>query len=97
MLLEDAGYEVETCDDPEGAATRAIASKVDLIVAGVLSGFELCSRLRPHGMRVVLTSADADQQMAQQATDAGAYALVRKGSLRDSELTRVLSELRQPA
>jgi two-component system chemotaxis sensor kinase CheA len=95
MLLEDAGYVVETFADGHAAVARALAERADLVVAGVqsdaLSGFELCSALRHSDVAVVLMSADAGDELVRRATAAGARALVRKGSLRDSELARFLA------
>jgi hypothetical protein len=45
-------------------------------------------------VQVVLTATDPDAVLAEKATAAGARALVRKGSLADSELARVLRELK---
>jgi chemotaxis protein histidine kinase CheA len=95
MLLEDAGYVVEVCGDGQLAVSRAVAEHIDLVVAGVqnetLGGFEICAALRHAGIGVVLVSADAEPELARRAAAAGAKALVRKGSLRDSELRRVLA------
>jgi chemotaxis protein histidine kinase CheA len=93
MLLEEAGYAVETCADGRTAVARALTERVDLVVAGVQGetseGFELCAALRQAQIAVVLASADAGPELLRQATAAGARALVRKGSMRDSELGRV--------
>jgi CheY-like chemotaxis protein len=74
-----------------------LAETFDLVVAGVqnahMSGFELSVALRLTGARVVLTSADGGPELARKAAESGAHALVRKGSLRDSELTRLVRGL----
>lgn len=101
MVLEDAGYEVNVCDDGQLALSRATTEVYGLVIAGLqndtLSGFELCSALRQHastsGTRVILTSADASSRLARKASEAGAVALVRKGTLRDGALTNVIREL----
>lgn len=91
MLLEDAGYIVETYEDAHIAVARSLAAHASLVIAGVQSdGFELCAALRHSAIAVVLTSAEATPEMARQAIAAGAKALVRKGSLRDSELAAFL-------
>jgi chemotaxis protein histidine kinase CheA len=94
ILLEDAGYTVEVYADGHTAVTRAIADRLDVVVAGVqseaLGGFELASALRHTDTAVVLTTTDPSSEMAHRATMAGARALVRKGSLADSELRSVL-------
>ena len=101
MVLQDAGYEVETCDDGQMALSRATTESFGLVVAGLqndtLGGFELCSALRQQaatsGTRVILTSVDAGSRLARKASDSGAVALVRKGSLRDIALTNVVRDL----
>ncbi len=97
MLLEDAGYEVELCGTGE-ASRRAVPGRFCLVVASVqqhetIDGFELSSALRGSEVRVILTSADADAGMARRSAESGAYALVRKGSWRDSQLRQVLQQL----
>lgn len=95
MLLEDAGYIVEVCADGHAAVTRAIAERIDVVVASVqseaLGGFELASALRHTDTAVVLTSTDPSAELSRRATTAGARALVRKGSPRNSELGSALS------
>jgi CheY-like chemotaxis protein len=97
MLLEDAGYEVETCAEGRAALARATDESFQLIVAGVqnetLNGFELSAALRAHQVAVVLTSTDASPELQRRATDSGARALVRKGSLRDNRLSVLLRDL----
>jgi hypothetical protein len=44
-------------------------------------------------VRIVLTSADPAARLATRATEVGAQALVRKGSLRDAALTQALKQL----
>ena len=96
MLLEDAGYVVvEVYADGHAAVTRAIAERLDVVVASVqstaLGGFELAAALRHTDTEVVLTSTDPSPEMSRRATAIGVRALVRKGSLRNSELRSVLS------
>jgi chemotaxis protein histidine kinase CheA len=95
MLLEDAGYTVAVCEDANAAVALALEAPFELVVAGLqsqsLGGFEVLAALKPAGVAVVLTSADADPELARQAMAAGARALVRKGSARDSELARLLA------
>ena len=86
MLLEDAGYEVETRAD-----ASVNEAQYDLVVAGVDHGFELPRQFG--ATRVIFTSADADPAMARHAAVAGAAALARKGSLRNSELSAVIGQL----
>jgi chemotaxis protein histidine kinase CheA len=87
MLLEDAGYEVETrCD-----ASAISAEGLSVVVAGIDHGLDLPGRFG--GVPVVLTSADAEPALVHRATAAGAAAVVRKGSLRTSELGSVLASL----
>jgi chemotaxis protein histidine kinase CheA len=101
MLLEDAGFEVETCEDGQVALTRALAASFQLVVSGLqtrgLAGFELTAALRANPtyakVPVILTSADADHELSRRAIDGGAQALVRKGSLQDERLSEVLREL----
>jgi len=85
MLLEDAGYEVDTrCD-----ASAISGDRLSVVVAGIDHGLDLPARFG--GVPVILTSADAEPGVVQRATAAGAAALVRKGSLRNSELSSVLA------
>ena len=101
MVLEDAGYEVEMCDDGQSALSRAVAEQFGLIVAGLqddtLAGYELSTALRANqatrNVRIILTSADAGPRLARKATECGAHTLVRKGSLVDAALANVLREL----
>jgi DNA-binding NtrC family response regulator len=101
MLLEDAGYEVEIYDDADVAVDRAVASGAEIIVAGFQSashsGLEIPSAVRPHDIKVIVATADPDEDTAHLAADKGVYALVRRGSLRESELSSVLAGLKQPA
>jgi len=87
ILLEDAAYDVVTCDHAGSVSGEGFT----LVVAGVDEGFDVVAKFA-HA-RVVLTSADADPSMAQRAKKAGAFALVRKGSLRNSDLSGVVAQL----
>jgi chemotaxis protein histidine kinase CheA len=95
MVLEDAGYEVVTCDDGQAAVQMATLETFALVVAGTLlrgvGGFELCAAMRPRRIPVVLVSADADAEMARRATEAGAKALVRKGTVHGDQLAAALT------
>jgi chemotaxis protein histidine kinase CheA len=101
MLLEDAGFEVETGEDGQVALARALAAQFQLVVCGVqtrgLAGFELTAALRASAryatVPVILTSADADHELSRRALASGAQALVRKGSLQDERLSDVLREI----
>jgi chemotaxis protein histidine kinase CheA len=85
MLAEDAGYEVDT-------SSELVASLSDFaVIVASASNLEVCASA--NGVPVVLTTTDPDPALAAKATAAGARALVRKGSLADSELARVLREL----
>ena len=98
MLLEDAGFEAEACEDGEDALTRALAQPFDLIVSGLqnksLSGFDLTIAVRANpaykDVPIILTSADSDPELAQRALETGAQALVRKGGLHDERMSEVL-------
>jgi chemotaxis protein histidine kinase CheA len=101
MLLEDAGFEAEACEDGAAALARALAQPFDLIVSGLqnkgLSGFDLTIAIRAHpGYRdvpIILTSADSDPELARRAVESGAHALVRKGALHDERMSDVLREI----
>jgi len=101
MLLEDAGFEVEACDDGQVALARALDDTFDVVVSGLnnagLSGFDLCSALRAnpayHNVAIILASADPDPALARRASDCGARALVRKGTLHDEQLSQALAEI----
>jgi adenylate cyclase len=101
MLLEDAGFEAEACEDGDIALSRALEQPFDLVVSGLqnkgLSGFELTTALRSNpayrDVPIVLTSADADPELARRAVESGAQALVRKGALQDERMSRVLREI----
>ena len=101
MLLEDAGFDVTACEDGQVALSQALAEAFALVVSGVqtrgLGGFELSSALRANpayrDVPIVLTSADADPALARRASECGARALVRKGSLQDERLSEVLREI----
>jgi two-component system, chemotaxis family, chemotaxis protein CheY len=104
MLLEDAGYEIEACEDGQVALSRALAMSFDLVISGLhnrsLGGFELSSALRANPtyreVPVILMSSDADPGLPARAAQCGARALVRKGSLQDERLSEVLRELANP-
>jgi chemotaxis protein histidine kinase CheA len=104
MLLEDAGFIVEVCEDGQVALSRALAAPFDVVVSGLnntgLSGYDLSSALKANeacpDMAVILTSADPDPESAKRATECGARALVRKGTLHDERLSQVLDEIREP-
>jgi sigma-B regulation protein RsbU (phosphoserine phosphatase) len=101
MLLEDAGFEVEAYDDGHTAMARAKAEAFTLVVSSLqnagMGGFELAAALRAnHAYRdvpIILTSADADPDLARRASECGARALVRKGSLHDARLHEVMREI----
>jgi chemotaxis protein histidine kinase CheA len=97
MLLEDAGYAVDVCVDAHTAISRAMSERFDVVVAGLhglgLHGFELSAAVRASGVPVILMTADVDEQLAQRAAAAGARALARRGSLRDSDLAKILAQL----
>ena len=101
MLLEDAGFEVEACADGQDALARALVETFDVVVSGLnnagLSGFDLCSALRAnpacHNVAIILASADPDPALARRASDCGARALVRKGTLHDEQLSQALAEI----
>jgi len=101
MLLEDAGFAVEACEDGQEALTRALAETFDVVVSGLnnagVSGFDLCSALRANpayrNVPIILASADPDPETARRASECGARALVRKGTLSDERLSQVLAEI----
>jgi CheY-like chemotaxis protein len=101
MLLQDAGYEVEVCENGQVALSRALAWSFDVVVAGLqnkgMGGMELISALRANpayrDVPIILTSADVEPNLARRAIDCGARALVRKGSLHNEGLSEVLREL----
>ena len=101
MLLQDAGFEVEVCENGLIALSRALASSFNLVVAGLqnkrMGGFDLISALRANpayrDVPIILTTADTDPELSRRAAECGARALVRKGSLHDEQLSDVLREL----
>jgi two-component system, chemotaxis family, chemotaxis protein CheY len=101
MLLEDAGFEVEVCEDGQVALSRARAGAFDVVVAGLqskgLAGVDLILALRTNpayrAVPIILTTADADPDLSRRASECGAHALVPKGSLQDERLSNVLREL----
>jgi len=104
MLLEDAGFAVEACEDGQVALARALAhAAFDVVVSGLntagLNGFDLCAALRAnaayHDVAIILTSADPDPDSARRASECGARALVRKGTLHEERLSEVLGEIRE--
>jgi CheY-like chemotaxis protein/HPt (histidine-containing phosphotransfer) domain-containing protein len=101
MLLEDAGFEVEAVEDGRTALASALAADFALVVSSLqnagMGGFELASELRANptyrDVPIILTSADTDPDLARRATECGARALVRKGSLHEERLREVLREI----
>jgi chemotaxis protein histidine kinase CheA len=101
ILLEDAGFDVEACEDGQVALSRALAETFDVVVSGLnnsgVSGFDLCSALRANpayrNVVIILASADPDPDSARRATECGARALVRKGTLQDERLSQILAEI----
>jgi two-component system chemotaxis sensor kinase CheA len=101
MLLEDAGFEVEAYADGQVALSRALAEAFTLVVSSLqnagMGGFELTTALRAnHGYRdvpIILTSADTDPELARRASECGARALVRKGTLHDQRLREAMREV----
>jgi chemotaxis protein histidine kinase CheA len=101
MLLEDAGFEVEAYEDGRTALASALAEAFVLVVSSLqnagLGGFELAAALRANQayrtVPIILTSADTDPELARRATECGARALVRKGSLNEERLREVLREI----
>ena len=104
MLLEDAGFEAEACEDGDLALLRAMEQPFDVVVSGLqnkgLSGFGLTLALRAHlayrDVPIILTSADSDPELARRAVECGAQALVRKGALQDERMSEVLREISAP-
>jgi CheY-like chemotaxis protein len=99
MLLVRAGFEVELVAEGELALVRARNEVFGVVVSGLqlrgLSGFDLCAALRAlpgyADVRILLVSADADVQRTRKAVDAGATALLRKGSFENEQLSSVFS------
>jgi CheY-like chemotaxis protein len=83
------------------ALARARLETFDLVVSGLnnagMSGFDLCAALRAnpayHEVAIILASADPDPESARRASECGARALVRKGTLSDGRLSQVLAEI----
>jgi chemotaxis protein histidine kinase CheA len=96
LLLERGGYTVDTIGDGQAALTAALQTPYAVVVAGLqlrgLSGFDLARALHAQ-VPVVLLSADADAQLAQQALRAGAVALLPKSGLHDERLGATLASL----
>jgi CheY-like chemotaxis protein len=101
MLLEDAGFEVDAFEDGKKALSCALGEAFVLVVSSLqnagLGGFELVSALRAdrayRDVPIILTSADTDPELARRATECGARALVRKGSVHEERLREVLREV----
>jgi chemotaxis protein histidine kinase CheA len=101
LLLEQAGYAVESVDNGQAGLERALQTPFALVVSGLrtrgLDGFALASALRAQaGYRavpIVLMSADADAALAQRGLAAGASVLLRKSGLHDERLTAALAGL----
>jgi chemotaxis protein histidine kinase CheA len=101
MLLQDAGFEVEVCENGQVALSRALASTFDVVVAGLqnkgMGGMDLVSALHANpayrDVPIILTSADADPDSSRRTIDRGARALVRKGSLHNERLSEALHQL----
>jgi chemotaxis protein histidine kinase CheA len=88
MLLEDAGFQVETAAGAEQVVALARAGGFAVVVAGCgwpdLLGVELAAALSGvDGPRapVILMSSEATADLSQRAAAAGALALLRRGSL----------------
>jgi CheY-like chemotaxis protein len=101
LLLEQAGYAVECCDDGRAGLDRALQTPFALVVSGLqtrgLDGFQLARALRAQpayqAVPIILMSADADAALAQRARAAGASMLLRKSAPHDERLTAALASL----
>lgn len=99
-MLRERGYEVETVDDAHIGATRAIATRPDVVLTDLwmpgLSGIQLCRLLRAEpataGVPVVLITSSAEKRTRFWAEHAGALGVVDKARVA-TELPRVLQEL----
>ena len=76
------------------SSLRAILLLRDRLNNAGVSGFDLCAALwaNPayHNVAIILATADPDPELARRASECGARALVRKGTLSDERLSEVL-------
>jgi two-component system chemotaxis response regulator CheY len=105
FLLREAGFEVEAVDHGDLALARAHQETFAVVVSGVqlrgISGLELATALRLLSayadVPIILMSADADSELAREATAAGATTLMRKAALDGELLTAALRKTRSRA
>ena len=86
IILENAGYDVQTASDGQEALSKIGEQKVDLVFMDIkmpkIDGYELCRRLKqdPETAKipVVMHSASGSEQTRIQAYEAGANGFMFK-------------------
>src|SRR5688572_8898236 len=87
LLLEDAGFEVETAPDADRGFERLARGSLDLVLSDLLlpgdSGFDLCRRIkedpRYRHIPVVVHTSEADPANVLRGLEAGADGFMTKG------------------
>src|SRR3954465_6365665 len=99
LILEDAGFEIETTPDAEQAFERLAAGQFDLVLSDLLlpggSGFDLCRRIKmdPHypQLPVVVHPSQADPVNVLRGLEAGADGFMTK----DREPEEIVGRIRR--
>src|SRR5260370_34560222 len=99
LILEDAGFEVETAPDGEKGFDRLAAGQFDLVLSALLlpggSGFDLCRRIkmdpRSRSLPVVVHTSQADPVNVLRGLEAGADGFMTK----DREPEEIVGRIRR--
>ncbi len=99
LILEDAGFEVETAPDAEQGFARLADGRFDAVLSDLLlpgdSGFDLCRRVkadpRHRGLPVVVLTSQADPVNVLRGIEAGADGFMTK----DLEPEEVVGRIRR--
>ncbi len=108
IVLEEAGFEVETAPDAERAFDRLGRERFDLVLSDLNlpggSGFDLCRRVKAHpalrGLPVVVHTSQADPVNVLRGLEAGADGFMTKDRQPDEivgRIRRVLARAGRPA
>src|SRR5260370_6424933 len=97
LILEDAGFEVETAPDGEKGFDRLAAGHFDLVLSDLLlpggSGFDLCRRIKmdPHyrHLPVVVHTSQADPVNVLRGLEAGAAGVMTQDPEPDENVRRL--------
>ncbi len=99
IILESAGYLVDTAKDGEDALVRVTRRPYHLVVSDIemprLDGFGLCKRIRDQALvlPIILVTSRATEADRRRGAEVGASAYIEKGSFDQDNLIRAVREV----